>query len=406
MDLLARLRRRPLPGDAALAGLVLLFLLVAGSSLPMGMGGNSLMALGYAVPLLWRRSDADVCALMLVPVHVVQLAISHGPQAGNVTVPLALYAVATYGDERWTRPWLAASWVAAALAGVSWTMWPYGRRDLIGFLLSAGSCAAVVSAAWFMGSWRRSVLARAQADSDRADALQREEVQAVRLAATQERQRIAREMHDIVAHSLSIIVVQADGARYVATEAPGAPEDRLARAASAIETIAATARSALAETRRLVGVLHDDEGADLAPASGLTDLPRLVESVVAAGRPATLTVSGDPAWHVPLGQTAELAGYRVVQEALTNVMKHAGPDARVAVTVFHRPEGVTIAVLDDGRGAVANDGHGHGLVGMRERVHALGGTLVAGNSPAGGFAINAFLPAPLAQSPAPEERTA
>lgn len=392
--LLARLRGdSTLLWDAVLAAGLLLVFWVGGARMPYGTVGGLLMAVGFAAPLVWRRTAPDAAAVGLIPVHLVQLVSVSEPLLGNITVPIALYAVAAYGRERWARTWLVGGLLCSLLAGASWTVWGYGRRDLIGFALATGSCSAVVAAAWFMGSLRRSRIARTQAVKDRADALQREEVQAVKLAATQERQRIAREMHDIVAHSLSIIVVQADGAKYVATEAPGAPEDRLARAASAIDTIATTARSALAETRRLVGVLHDDDGADLAPASGLDDLPTLVETVVAAGRPATLTVSGDPASHDPLGQTAELAGYRVVQEALTNVMKHAGPDARVAVTVFHRPEGVTIAVLDDGRGVVASDGHGHGLVGMRERVHAAGGSLFAGNSPLGGFAVNAFLPA-------------
>lgn len=245
-----------------------------------------------------------------------------------------------------------------------------------------------------MGSLRRSKLAEVAALRERAEAVEREHAHAVQLAATEERQRLAREMHDIVAHSLSIIVVQADGAHYVAAESPGDAGARLAQTARAIETIQSTARAALAETRRLVGVLHAaGDAAELAPAASIADIATLVQNVTDAGRPATLTVVGDPAAHGPLGATGELTAYRIVQESLTNVMKHAGPGARAWVTLTHSPAGLGILVADDGRGAAMSDGQGNGLLGMRERVGALGGTLSTRNRIGGGFEVVAHLPA-------------
>ncbi len=172
---------------------------------------------------------------------------------------------------------------------------------------------------------------------ERADALERERDQRTRLAAQEERSRIAREMHDIVAHNLSVIVVQADGAKYAATHGAD-PERRAATAAQALDTIAQTARDALAETRRLVAVLRSDGAeTEYAPQASLAQLPELVARMNHAGLPTTYDEFGDPAAHPPLAQGAEMAAYRVVQEALTNVVKHAGHGVPVAVTLEHRP---------------------------------------------------------------------
>nr|WP_255523753.1 sensor histidine kinase [Terrabacter sp. MAHUQ-38] len=210
----------------------------------------------------------------------------------------------------------------------------------------------------------------------------------MRLAAQQERAAIAREMHDVVAHALSVIVVQADGAAYAAERSP---EGALARSVGALETIGSTARDALTETRRLVGVLRDPEsGAELAPTGGVDQLGDLVAGVRAAGVPVSLTVRGAERGR-PMG--LDLAAYRVVQESLTNVIKHAGPGARAVVDVEQGAGLLRIRVTDDGVGARSrDDGHGHGLHGMRERVAVHGGTLTAGPGAGGGFEVLATMP--------------
>jgi signal transduction histidine kinase len=222
------------------------------------------------------------------------------------------------------------------------------------------------------------VRARRQAASmaARNAALERQAEQ----ATAAERARIAREMHDIVAHHLSVIVLQAAGAR-----ASGRP------AGATLEKIENSARQALADTRRLLGVLRDPaEQTGLAPQPGIGDLDALAASVQAAGLPVSLVIDGDLA---ALPATVDVSVYRIVQEALTNVLKHAGP-ARAGVTIDCGRDAVTIEVTDDG---TAGPGHpapagGHGLAGMRERAAVFGGELAAGPRPGGGYTVRARLP--------------
>jgi signal transduction histidine kinase len=203
----------------------------------------------------------------------------------------------------------------------------------------------------------------------------------VELAARDERSRIAREMHDVVAHGLSVIVVQADGARYAAAKDPEV-------AVGTLETISATGREALTEMRRLLGLLRKGD-TGVAPQPGLDDVRHLVDEARASGMRVAADLP-EPAPDVPDG--VGLAAYRIVQEALTNARKHAGPDAAVEVRVAVDRD-VAIDVRDDGRGAAARgDGRGLGLVGMRERAAVHGGTLEAGPAPGGGFAVSARLP--------------
>ena len=209
----------------------------------------------------------------------------------------------------------------------------------------------------------------------RSAALQRQAEQ----ATAAERARIARELHDIVAHHLSVIVLQAAGAR-----ASGKP------AGAPLEKIENSARQALAETRRLLGVLRDpDEETGLAPQPGIGDLDALAASVRAAGLPVNLVIDGDRA---ALPAAVDVSVYRIVQEALTNVLKHAGP-ARADVAIGCADDTVTIEVTDNGTGEPGPDpAGGHGLAGMRERAAVFGGELAAGPRPGGGFAVRARLP--------------
>jgi signal transduction histidine kinase len=228
--------------------------------------------------------------------------------------------------------------------------------------------------------WLVGVLVRARRQSvalaGRNAALQRQAEQ----AAAAERARIARELHDIVAHHLSVIVLQAAAARR-----PGRS------AGPALEKIENSGRQALTETRRMLGVLHDTgEMTGFAPQPGIGELDPLAGTVRAAGLPVSLVIDGDPAV-VPAA--VDVSVYRIVQEALTNVLKHAGP-ARADVTISCAEEAVTIEITDDGTGGPGNHPPvgGHGLAGMRERAAIFGGELHAGPRPGGGFAVRARLP--------------
>ncbi|MFI7215409.1 sensor histidine kinase [Micromonospora maritima] len=229
-----------------------------------------------------------------------------------------------------------------------------------------------VLAAWVVGN---SVLARrAHTEELRAHAAAE--------AVTAERLRIARELHDVVAHSIGVIAIQAGvGARVI--------DSQPAQARAALSTIETTSRETLAGLRRTLGALRRPDGAaaSLDPTPGLSDLDRLVGAAADAGVRVTLAVDGEPG---PLPAEVELAAYRIVQEALTNVVRHARVD-RCRVTVRHAPDGIRVEVVDEGRGGPVG-GEGHGIVGMRERAALLGGRCVAGPRPEGGFRVDAVLP--------------
>ena len=243
-----------------------------------------------------------------------------------------------------------------------------------------GAVAVALSALQLLAFWLAGVLVRARRQAvslaERSAALQRQAEQ----ATAAERARIARELHDIVAHHLSVIVLQAGGAR-----ASGKP------AGASLEKIENSARQALAETRRLLGVLRDpDEESGLAPQPGISDLDALAASVRTAGLPVNLAVDGDLA---ALPAAMNVSVYRIVQEALTNVLKHAG-SARADVTIGRVADTVTVEVTDDGTGQPGPlpPVRGHGLAGMGERAALFGGDLAAGPRPGGGFAVRARLP--------------
>ncbi|MEA3410166.1 MAG: sensor histidine kinase [Pseudomonadota bacterium] len=213
--------------------------------------------------------------------------------------------------------------------------------------------------------------------------LEREQDSEARRAVAEERTRIARELHDVVAHRVSLMTVQAGAAKTVAADDPEG-------ALQAMEAVEKEGRLALDELRHLMGVLRPEaEDNALSPQSGIADIPRLVEHLREAGLDVTLTtdnVQTDLPAHV------DLSAYRIVQEALTNVLKHAGTSARTEVRLSTEIHGVAIEVLDNGHGATILPGSGHGIAGMRERAQLLGGSLNAGPRPGGGFQVVANLP--------------
>jgi signal transduction histidine kinase len=218
---------------------------------------------------------------------------------------------------------------------------------------------------------------------ERADRLEREREEKARTAVAEERARIARELHDVVAHGVSVMVVQAGAARRVLSADPQQAE----RSLLAVE---ATGRQSLAEMRRLLGVLRTEAGGlSLAPQPGLARVNDLVEQIRGAGLPVEVLNKGEAR---PLPAGVDMVAYRVIQEALTNVLKHAGA-ARATVTIGYLPDRIDLEVRDDGQGKAAQtDGRGHGLFGMRERVGLYGGRLNAGTLEAGGFVVNASIP--------------
>jgi len=237
------------------------------------------------------------------------------------------------------------------------------------------------------GPWAAGLALRLRRQSERhltlrTVELEREREEKARAAVAEERARIARELHDVVAHAISVVVLQARGGRRMLAQAPEESEE-------AFTTIERTAEQALAEMRRLLGLLREgDEDLLHAPQPSLARLEALATRVRASGLPVEVTVEGEP---VELPPGVDVSAYRIVQEALTNALKHAGP-ARAHVLVRYGDGAVEVEVADDGRGNGVGGGSGHGLVGIRERVAVYGGDFAAGSGPDGGYAVRARLP--------------
>jgi signal transduction histidine kinase len=240
---------------------------------------------------------------------------------------------------------------------------------------------SVLVASWATGAGVRSRRAYLDQLHARAQDLERERDQEAALAVAAERGRISRELHDVVAHGLSVMVTQAQGAA-------ASLDNRPAETRTALDAIVKTGRDSLADMRR---VLSRVDGVDDAwhPQPGLDRLPELIAQVTSAGTPVRTRVEGTPS---ELPPAVDLSAYRIVQEALTNTMKHAGPGATADVVLRYYDAELTLEIRDDGRGPVANDGTGNGLRGMHERVRLLGGHLHAGAGPTGGYLVHAVLP--------------
>jgi len=235
---------------------------------------------------------------------------------------------------------------------------------------------------WLAGFALHERAEQAEAAEVRATQAERERDAAARVAVAEERARIARELHDIVAHAVSVMVLQVGAVRHKLPDAQAKDRD-------ALKAVEQAGRTALAEMRRLLGAMRSDgDGLDLAPQPGLDGLDSLLEDVGRAGLPVRLHVNGDA---FPLPRAIDLSAYRIVQEGLTNALKHARA-SHADVTVRYHPEEVEVEVLDDGAGTATSDGLGHGLVGIRERVKIYGGEMNAGTAPAGGFVLSARLP--------------
>ena len=376
-DLVAAVRRHPRVVDSMIAALVagicaLILTGRTGATVTRASALDWTWVVLVAVPLIWRRRAPVLVFWTVVALFWTSLGIGVQSPAG-VLVPLtALHAVARYRAPSWTLPaicfLLPPGFAARVDRSASWTS-----------LLALAAVSVTVAVIGMNQRTRQVYLAALE---ERADRLERERDQQARLAVAEERTRIAREMHDMVAHHLTVMTALSEGAAATVPADPG-------RAAGVMTLVSATGRQALAEMRRLVGVLRapgppSNSGApaaDLVPQPGFDDLDGLVEAVRAAGLRVTVTRSGGPGrW----GPGAGLVVYRIVQEALTNTLKHAGPAAWAEVGLRFEAGRVDIDVRDDGAGRAASPGERagragrHGITGMIERAATYGGEVTAG----------------------------
>jgi signal transduction histidine kinase len=390
------LRRHPGLVDSALAllvaGLSTGTVLAAGVFQPHKLVALPLVAC-VCVPIAVRRKHPAGVFTVLVVAGGLQVLLLPGPLVSDVAVLVALYTLAAYRPRRIAVPGLLVTLVGSVIAIFRWV--PAGA---IGDWWTLSEVLAVfwgpALTAWLLGDmtrWRRSYYRELE---ERAARLERERDAQAQIAAAAERARIARELHDVVAHNVSVMVVQADGASYAISSSPD-------RARDALMAISATGRQALAEMRSLLGVLRSASdssaavsGAELAPQPGIEQLSGLLAQARATGLPVSFTVEGVPR-QLPRGTA--LTAYRVVQESLTNARKHGGPGVTATVTLRFCEDEVALVVADDGMASPKEaDGQGHGLIGMRERVELFGGTVTTGPKPGGGYRVMVTLPVRLA----------
>ena len=331
------------------------------------------LALGMTAALLLRLRAPLAALVLCIAAFQVEGWLIEAETDDPMTMVLMLI-VAVYSVGAHTTGRQLAAGAAAVAVSIVLAMIEDGDSFNVGGLLFFGFFIGAPFLAGVMMRIRR----------ERESTLARERDERARAAVAEERTRIARELHDVVAHAVSVMVLQARGGR---RRLDAEPEE----AREAFDTIERTGQQALGEMRRLLGALRaDDEALALAPQPTLSRLDALAAEVTRAGLPVELRIDGEPE-ELPPG--VDVSAYRIVQEALTNALKHAGP-ARAIVRLRYAENQLEIEVADDGRGTVNGDGHGHGhgLVGIRERVGVYGGAFAAGRRPEGGYAVRATLP--------------
>ncbi|HEV2012289.1 MAG TPA: sensor histidine kinase [Candidatus Dormibacteraeota bacterium] len=397
-------RLQPRTFDRLLVGVLLLLGLIntlldlrfadRGLRLPSGApaGTAILIFVGLAllllqvVPLLWRRSHPSFVLLLVAGAFGARVLLGFNPGIAGFGLLVAMYSVAAYEVGVRRVFFLVVAGLGFVAGFVAFVITGNPRS----FAITVPSVFFV--AAWLIGDYLRTRRAYVAQLEERAARLERERDQDRQLAADEERSRIARELHDVVAHDVSVIAIQAGAARAVQATRPEA-------AAQALGLIETTARETLIELNRLLGVLRGSNGAspDRSPQPGIGQLAGLVEELRAAGLEVDARVDGEPR---SLPPALDLSAYRIVQEATTNVLKHAGA-RRVDIRVHYTETMLALDVRDDGAGDGSDSASssGHGLIGMRERVAVFGGELRAGRDPAGGFSVHARLPIDSTHSP-------
>jgi signal transduction histidine kinase len=383
------LRAHPLAFDGALAVAVLLCMLVGSFADPNGPHGPQfgsrtpelrsvvLMVL-VAGALVFRRRNPMAVLVFTTTVSVVELVAGDPAAPVAMSAVIALYTVASRTDRPTT--WRVGLLTMAVLTGAAmfFGSTPWYTQENLGIFAWTGMAGAA-------GDAVRSRRAFVDAIRERAERAERTREEEARRRVAEERLRIARDLHDVVAHHIALVNVQAGVAAHVMDRRPDQAKEALAHVREA-------SRSALNELRATVGLLRQsgDPEAPTEPAPGLDVLDELVITFRQAGLPVEVARADDG---VRLPAAVDLAAYRIIQEALTNVQKHAGSDAKAEVSVIRVGPTLEVTVLDNGAEADGpKDGGGHGLLGMRERVTALGGALTAGPRYGGGFRVQAILP--------------
>jgi signal transduction histidine kinase len=376
--------RRPLAQDIALALALFALSLVTvttgrAESVGSPNGGPSgvvlfVLVLFATLPIaLRRRLPLEVFAITLTAGVISDLIGGPFQFAGAL---VGLYTVATYVG----RPRSIYTATAAGVAAVVTAVGDSGTA-----MAQVVAILAVFAGAWLLGDNIRTRRAYLRELEDRADRLEREREESIRRAAAEEQARIARELHDIITHNVSVMTVQAAAAGDVFDTQPG-------RVREALDSIESTGREALTELRRLLGRVRPvDDCTELAPQPGLARLDGLLEQVRAAGLQVDLSIEGTPR-ELPIG--LDLSAYRIVQEALTNILKHAQA-SKATVHIRYEADAIELEVVDDGRGPAPDEAQsGQGIIGMRERAALVGGALRVGRAPGGGFAVDARIPLP------------
>ncbi|SCL27735.1 Signal transduction histidine kinase [Micromonospora pallida] len=408
--------------DLAVVGAVALLALAAATTQAGGWAA-AVVGLVMAAALVWRRRRPVAVTVVVAALAITQVAFGWGALPYDLAVLVALYSVVKYAEQ------LRAGIVAGVVAAIGVVLAAVQTPSQVEWYFPAIYYGLVTGAVWLAALNVRTRRLYVLSLEERAATLEREREAEARAAVAEERTRIARELHDVVAHSMAVMIVQADGARYMIDQSPET-------ARNAVRIVADTGRQALDDMRRLVGVLREPSPAEPGPGdpanpdagtlvdradgtgeraaggappptAGLVaepvhrrpsvgELPALLDRFRAAGLRVRYTVDGPPG---TLPQALDLTVYRLVQEALTNTLKHAGVGAVVEVTLEHVADAVVLGVVDDGQGRPAvtpAPSGGHGLVGMRERVSVYDGSLIAGPRLAGGWQVRARLPLPSA----------
>jgi len=353
---------------------------IAIGTMPTGLALAVTLLTGVAVAV--RRRWPVATLVVVAAVILVQQFYGASLNFGSLAAVIALFTVAAETPRRTSLVVLALLPAYLMVADLAYAaIHPTSTELLIGQFISAVVIFGIV---WLAGDSYRSRRARMRELEERADRLEREQAERARIAVQNERAIIARELHDIVAHSVSVMVVQAGAARRIVDDQP----DEARAAMASIET---TGREALVEMRRLLGVLRSDAGpAPLEPQQGLAGIGTVIAGADRAGVVVELVIEGDPQ---PLPPGLDLTAYRIVQEALTNTVKHAAP-AHATVRIRYEPDALDLDIVDDGSrtDAERDATGGHGLIGMEERVRLYGGDFTAGPRQPAGFGIQVRLP--------------
>ena len=349
---------------------------------------GGVIAVMFAAVLTLRRRHPEKMLLLATVAGLVQLAIGTFVMPANFALLVIVYTVAAR-----TVVWASRYALVGALLAPLFAVlrWPTEGGNLFSTAAELLFYMVCFGFAWLLGDSLRTRRAYYAELEERAARLERERAAQSQATIAAERARIARELHDVVAHNVSVMVVQADGAAYVLDTAPD-------QTRQALETISSTGRQALTEMRRLLGVLRSEDGtaSEYVPQPSVEQLTDLVEQVRGTGMTVDFSVEGTPR---PLPSGVELTAYRIVQEALTNTRKHGGPHVGATVKLTYGEGALMLLAEDDGRGSPEEmyegggaDGMGHGLIGMRERIGMVGGRLEAGPRSGGGFRVCAELP--------------